>query len=164
MITIIQKKVLSLSAEILIPAGVLTICIVTAGIFLAFKHPVKKPVTVNQLTLPTPVSVPKNVTDLLNSVGQKTQLPTGETPSVATVTDVTKLPENIFFSKAQNGDKVLLYTTQKKAYLYRPSTGEIIDEATIDVVDSNDQNATSSSEMTATGSATISGSVLQVKL
>jgi hypothetical protein len=66
---------------------------------------------------------------LLTKVSTLTVLPSGETPTVATVTDITKLKGQAFFVNAQNGDKVLIYTGAKKAYLYRPSTAKIINIA-----------------------------------
>ena len=63
---------------------------------------------------------------LVDKVSLLTALPTDETPTVATVTDITKLQGQPFFAKAQNGDKVLIYTKNKKAILYRETTNEII--------------------------------------
>ncbi len=63
---------------------------------------------------------------LIQKVGKLTDLP-NETPTVATISDAAKLQSQPFFAKAQNGDKVLIYTNAKKAYLYRPSTNKIID-------------------------------------
>ncbi len=59
-------------------------------------------------------------------VGQYVDLPTGETPTLATVNDVSKLKKQAFFDQAQNGDKVLIYAKAGKAVLYRPSTNKVI--------------------------------------
>ena len=66
---------------------------------------------------------------LVEDIGRLVDLPTGEDPTVATVTDSTKLADQTFFKYAQNGDKLLAYTIAKKAILYRPSTNKIINIA-----------------------------------
>ncbi|MBI4033911.1 hypothetical protein HY379_02830 [Candidatus Saccharibacteria bacterium] len=84
---------------------------------------------------------------LIADVGKLAQLPQGETPTIATVSDVSKLQSQAFFAKAQNGDKVLIYTQAKKAYLYRPSTNKIIEIAPINL-GNNNQNTSNSSNNT----------------
>lgn len=64
---------------------------------------------------------------LINKVGVLVQLPTGETPTVATVNDASKLKTQQFFAHAQDGDKVLIYSKAGRAVLYRPSTNKIIE-------------------------------------
>ncbi|OGL26642.1 hypothetical protein A3E49_00005 [Candidatus Saccharibacteria bacterium RIFCSPHIGHO2_12_FULL_49_19] len=78
---------------------------------------------------------------LVAEVGAITNLPAGETPTVATVSDVSKLKNQAFFANAQNGDKVLIYTQAKRAYLYRPSTQKIIEIAPINLGSSNSSNS-----------------------
>lgn len=87
-----------------------------------------------QKKLDNPSAVAKLQTQqLISQVGELAQLPTGESPTVATVSDVSKLSGQTFFANAQNGDKVLIYTKSKKAYLYRPSTNKIINVAPLNV-------------------------------
>lgn len=62
-----------------------------------------------------------------------------ETPTIATVVDVEKLKSQAFFTKAQNGDKVLMFSEAKKAVLYRPSTKKIIEVAPINLGSGNTQ-------------------------
>lgn len=60
------------------------------------------------------------------AVGKLISLPTNETPTLATVTNVNDLKGQSFFANAQNGDKVLIYAQSKVAILYRPSINKII--------------------------------------
>jgi|SRR3989344_6319278 len=74
---------------------------------------------------------PPSNTNLVEKIGILIELPAGEEPTIATVTDKTKLSDQAFFAPAQNGDVVLIYTDAKKAYLYRPSTNKILDVAPV---------------------------------
>lgn len=68
---------------------------------------------------------------LIDEVGEKIELPQNETPTIATVTDVTKLADQPFFRNAKNGDKVMIFGSTKEAILYRPSIHKIISVAPI---------------------------------
>lgn len=70
---------------------------------------------------------------LIKQIGELMVLPTGEDPTVATVTDKTKLTDQTFFKDAQNGDKLLAYTVAQKAILYRPSTKQIVNIAPFNI-------------------------------
>lgn len=73
------------------------------------------------------------VRKLVSEVGKLIELPSGEAPTVATITDITKLQDQPFFAKAKNGDKVLIYTQAKKAILYDPSAKKILDVAPVNI-------------------------------
>ena len=79
--------------------------------------------------------------ELKEKVGTLMVLPSNEEPTVATITDVSKLQEQDFFKDAKNGDKLLAYVENKKAILYRPSTNKIINVAPIYIsTESTDDN------------------------
>jgi hypothetical protein len=75
-----------------------------------------------------PVIMAQKETDaLIAKVSKLTQLPKGETPTVAVVSDAAAAKkQQAFFAKAENGDKVLIYVKAGEAVLYRPSTGKIV--------------------------------------
>lgn len=72
---------------------------------------------------------PDEVSSLLEEISNIYELPTGETPTVATITDVDKLKNQPFFEKAKNGDKVIIYNQAKKAILYDPISRKILEVA-----------------------------------
>jgi len=77
------------------------------------------------------------VNQVTSAVGKLVELPANETPTLATVTDASKLKSQPFFAKAQNSDKVLIYTQSKRAILYRPSTDKIIEIAPVNIGNEN---------------------------
>ncbi len=70
---------------------------------------------------------------LVSEVSKLIDVPTSEDPTVATVTSIDKLKDQQFFQKAKNGDKVLIYTSAKKAILYDPVAKKIIDVAPVNI-------------------------------
>lgn len=68
----------------------------------------------------------QEIKSLIEAISKVADIPQNESPTVATVSDVSKLSGQTFFKDAKNGDKVLVYEASKKAYLYRPSTGKLI--------------------------------------
>jgi len=68
---------------------------------------------------------------LKEEVSKLVDLPSDEEPTIASVVDASKLKDQPFFAKAENGDRVLMYSNAKKAVLYRPSTGKVIEFAPI---------------------------------
>ncbi|OGI27112.1 MAG: hypothetical protein A2359_02520 [Candidatus Moranbacteria bacterium RIFOXYB1_FULL_43_19] len=73
----------------------------------------------------------KEVKLITERIGKFMELPQGETPTLATVNDREKLEGQQFFLNSRNGDKVLVYPKAKKAILYRPSSGKIIEVANL---------------------------------
>jgi hypothetical protein len=70
---------------------------------------------------------------LINKVGKLVDLPSGETPTIATVNDAAKLKSQTFFANAKDGDKVIIYSKAGKAVLYRPSTNKIIEYSKVNL-------------------------------
>jgi len=73
----------------------------------------------------------KEAADIVARVGKLILLPEGETPTVASVNDPAKLKDQPFFARAKAGDKVLLYQSSGRAYLYDPSANKILEVAPI---------------------------------
>jgi hypothetical protein len=94
-----------------------------------------------------------DTTALVNAVGKLILLPTGETPTVATVSDLSALQGQAFFANAKVGDKVLVYQKAKTAFLYDPAQNKIINVSPI-----SDQPATANSSTTANSQSQVSGS------
>lgn len=77
------------------------------------------------------VPVGSEVERLTARISRVMELPAGETPTLATVTEKEKLSGQEFFALAENGDQVLIYEQAKRAILFRPSTGRIMNVAPI---------------------------------
>ena len=88
----------------------------------------------------------KQVQEIIQKVGRLVVLPEGETPTIATVTDVEKLSGQPFFRNAQNGDRVIIIGSTREAILYRPSIDKIITMAPINTADVSGQNATAAAQ------------------
>lgn len=68
---------------------------------------------------------------ILDEVGVYLELPQGEQPSTATVSNKERLKAQPFFEHAENGDKVLIFAKARQAILYRPSTKKVIEYAPV---------------------------------
>jgi hypothetical protein len=84
------------------------------------------------------LSDPKKATqdqtqDLVSKVDKLIELPSGETPTIATVKDANKLKGQEFFARAKDGDKVLIYAKSDRAVIYRPSTNKVIEYSKVNL-------------------------------
>lgn len=89
--------------------------------------------------------------DPVAQAGKLIELPQGETPTIATVNDITKLKGQDFFQNAANGDKILIYVKAQVAILYRPNINKIIKEAPF-IMDQNNPSSSQNSPATPTAS------------
>jgi len=109
--------------RIIIGAGSVLTAIVIVGIGLYYFQQYQK----NQALLTNPTAVAqKEQQAIVAKVGQLMELPSDEQPTVATVSDITKLSSQQFFQNAKNGDKVLIYPKAKEAILYDPVSNKIV--------------------------------------
>ena len=69
------------------------------------------------------------IAKVVSQVGKLIVLPTGELPTIATITDLKQLKGQAFFNNAKVGDKVLIYTKAQKAILYSPSENKVVEVA-----------------------------------
>ena len=92
------------------------------------------------------VSTANEAVDLKDKIARLLELPTDETPTVATVVDADKVREQAFFANSRNGDKILLFSTTGKAVLYRPATNKIVEIAPISLGDQSDQQDAESTD------------------
>lgn len=97
--------------------------------------------------LSNPQESAKVETDKIKSeVSNIIELPTDEEPTIATVSDTSKLSNQAFFKNAKNGDKLLMYSKAKKAVLYRPDTKKIIEVAPINIGDDTKKSTTTTQQ------------------
>lgn len=67
--------------------------------------------------------------------------PNNETPTVATVKDITQLKGQAFFKSAQNGDNLLVFSKAKIALIYREKENKIINIGPVEVGQPNQSGA-----------------------
>jgi hypothetical protein len=86
----------------------------------------------NKVTSTADKTAQEQNASLVEEVSKVMVLPTGETPTIADISDVEQLKERPFFANAQNDDKVLLYAKSSLAIIYRPGTKQVVNVASID--------------------------------
>lgn len=134
------------------------ICIVAvvagAGIWFGVQYNTTKKQAEAELAAKTPPvkSAEEQTKEAVDKIGKLMVLPDDELPDLATITDPSKLSNHPFFSKAETGDKVLIYTAAKKAILYSERLNKIVDVSPISQGDV--LNKTQEQEGTVAGSST----------
>jgi hypothetical protein len=73
------------------------------------------------------------ITNLIKDIGKVLVLPGDETPELLTVSNLDELKGQAFFTNAMVGDKVLVYSKNSKAVLWRPNTKKIIEASVINI-------------------------------
>jgi len=114
--------------------------------------------------IPNTADSAKEAALLTESVGKLFELPSGEAPTVATVSDVGKLKNQPFFASAQNGDKVLIYSNAKKAILYRPGTNKIIEVGPVNLAPTGAPVITGESSTASRSATTVTPTSVPVKV
>ena len=110
---------------------IIVVLIITGG-FVYYKNQKSKS-QVSQQTLSLTQQREKENSELIEKIGKLILLPSGEQPTIATVSDKSQLSTQPFFANALDGDKVLVYANAKKAILYRPSTNQVIEVAPVNI-------------------------------
>lgn len=112
-------------------AALVTVAAIVLALFFGVKY--HQTQNKNKLLLNPQTAAQTQVADTVQAVGKLVELPSNQTPTLATVTNASKLKSQAFFAKSENGDKVLIYTQAKEAILYRPSTNKIIQIAPVNI-------------------------------
>jgi hypothetical protein len=85
--------------------------------------------------------------DLIIRVEKLIKLP-NEAPEIATVSDINQLKDQSIFKDAQNGDKVLIFPSAKRAIVYRPSEDIIIEVGNLVAASASSPSASANQEET----------------
>src|SRR5947209_2486908 len=97
-----NKNIMKLDSKyIIVGVSIIVILLVIAGEYFFTKYQNSK--------VDPQAQSQQEVKKILAEVGKLIDLPSGEDPTLATVTDADKLKDQPFFKNAKNGDKVLIY-------------------------------------------------------
>lgn len=73
---------------------------------------------------------------ILSQVSRIAVIPDTDQPVIYTIDDITKFNRRQFFRNARNGDKVLIFPQSRKAIIYRPATGQIVEMGPVNIAGS----------------------------
>ena len=158
-----MKKTETVSINIIV---VLVMLVLIGTAYYFFSQYKKTQLLLNNPTLAAKEEV-KKITDQLSKL---MELPAKEEPIVVTVLDKKKLTGQDFFKRAENGDKVIVYSVSKKAILFRPSINKIIEVAPLNLGDTNQPvkialyNGTTTVGMTSSLEKELTGKVTNITI
>lgn len=107
----------------------------TTGYFYYQFHKLSKSPIAAQIT------AQEEAQKLATDIGKLMLLPKDEVPTVATITDIDKLKDQLFFRNATNGNKVLIYPNFKLAIVYDPKANLIVNVGPINFSQQQTQQA-----------------------
>jgi len=121
--------------KLVIIVAVVAALIILSGVFVFVKkhRAASTNSSITSIPLIKPQTGSDQVASLVAAVGKLIDLPQGEDPTVATITDINKLADQPLFSKGANGDKVLIYPKAKKMIIYDPQANRVVDLETINI-------------------------------
>lgn len=115
--------------------GIAVVILLVVSVYFFVQYQNAKEESDEQKTLKL-LQIERENDTLIKDVGSLVELPANEVPTIATVSDKNKLNKQLFFSKAENGDKVLIYKENGVAVIYRPASRKIVNFATgINIID-----------------------------
>lgn len=95
----------------------------------------------SQSSIAAQITAHEEAQKLAADIGKLMLLPKDEAPTVATVTDIENLKDQVFFKNATNGNKVLIYPNSKLAIIYDPQANLIVNVGPIDFSEPQTQPA-----------------------
>lgn len=134
-------KFANLDYKIIVPVAIAVLVALSIGGFFIYQK-------VSSSPQPTAQNPQDEVRQIVTEVGKLMELPVGEEPTIATVTDVEQLRTQPFFQNAQNGDKVLIYQNARKAILYSPSKKKVLEVSPLNIGTDSGQVASPSPQPT----------------
>ena len=120
--------------KILLTILIFVVILALAGIgflYYQYQKTAKELKKVKSQTTTQDAAKPDEVKKLVAEVAKVARLPENETPSIATITDASKLKDQAFFKDAKNGDILLVYNNSGKAVLYDPKEKKVVDITTL---------------------------------
>ena len=138
------NKARELSAKIK-PLYIIALILLAVSIFSLFEL-VKARQELKSFKTNPEEAASREVDKLVSEVAKLIDLPKDEKPIIYTVKDTEKLKNQPFFEKAKEDDKVLIYSNNKLAIVFRPDTNKIINFAPINIGEGQNDASSKSTE------------------